>query len=63
MTRSHNDWAALRKAELEGREKPGTYDRLWREHEERLAAEATKKMEAEFAKATQLHREAMGPKT
>jgi hypothetical protein len=28
IPRSANDWAALRKAELEGREEPGTYARL-----------------------------------
>jgi hypothetical protein len=60
MARSANDWAALKKAELEGRELPGTYARLWREHEEELAAKEKKRLEDEFAKAVRLHKEATG---
>jgi hypothetical protein len=60
MARSHNDWAALKKAELEGREQPGTYARLWREHEEELAAKEKQRIEEEFAKAVSLHKEATG---
>lgn len=60
MARSANDWAALKKAELEGREQPGTYERLWREHVEQLAAREKEKLEADFAKAVRLHKEAIG---
>jgi hypothetical protein len=60
MTRSANDWAALKKAEREGREAPGTYDRLWAEHEEQLAAKEKKRLEDEFAEAVSLHKKATG---
>jgi hypothetical protein len=35
--RSANDWAALKKAERDGREPPGTYDRLRKEEQEAIA--------------------------
>jgi hypothetical protein len=36
--RSSNDWAALKKAEREGREPPGTFARLLQEEQEAIAA-------------------------
>lgn len=42
--RSHNDWMALKRAEREGHEEPGTFKRLWDEAQKELAA-AKKKVE------------------
>lgn len=57
--RSPQDWEALRWAEIRGREAPGTFERLWREEQELIAAEKRKLAEAELAKARRLHDEMM----
>lgn len=55
--RTHNDWAALKKAEREGHEEPGTYARLRREWEAQVAAEGNAKRGVDFLSATKLYKE------
>lgn len=55
--RSPQDWEALKRAEQKGRELPGTFERLWKEDQERIAAERKRQMDADFAQALKLHDE------
>lgn len=60
--RSHNDWAALRKAEREGREEPGTFARLWAEEQALISAEKQRKMDEALASVKSIHAEIAKPK-
>lgn len=57
MSRSPQDWEALKRAEQKGHEAPGTFQRLWDEDQAREAAEKKARMESDLAEARRLEDE------